>query len=148
MYSADLWFGFLCECVVRQVHQASILHCPGCESKLKSALLHLHEQQSLLDKMHSHYQEVRGALLTSLPQLYEQFRDHLVSSGDIEKDKQSYIDAGRQFLIFMSADALYFGRYIDELIDGVIGEAFQVKRKKTIGSGQQPPKRRKVTRNT
>lgn len=142
MYSTDLWFAFLCECVIRRVHQMSLLRCPGCESKLKSAILHLHEQQSLLDKMHHYYEEVRGNILPTLSQLYDQFKEQLSNSGDLEKDRQCYVDAGRQFLIFMTADAIYFGRYIDDLLDGIIYEAFQIKRKKVAATSQQSKKKR------
>ena len=142
MYSSELWFAFLCECVIRQVLQTSLIRCPGCISGLKSAVLHLHEQQSLLDKMRIMYEEVRGSILPTLPQLYEQFSDQLAHSGDEKKDQECYVDSGRQFLIFMSADAIYFGRYLDEFVDGIIGEAFQIKRKKS--TSQQPRKRAKT----
>ena len=142
MYSSDLWFAFLCECVIRQVLQTSCLRCPGCTSGLKSAVLHLHEQQSLLDKMRMLYEEVRGTILPTLPQLYAQFREHLAHSDDETKDEECYIDSGRQFLIFMSADAIYFGRYLDEFVDGIVNEAFQIKRKK---SGSQQSRKRAKT---
>lgn len=142
LYSTDLCFAFLCESVVRQVQQTSILRCPGCTRGLKSAVLHLHEQQSLLDKMRTLYEEVRGILLPTLPQLYNQFIDHLAHSGDEQKDQECYVDAGRQFLIFMSADSIYYGRFLDQYVDEIINDAFQTKRKK---SGSQNPKKRAKT---
>lgn len=142
MYSTDLWFAFLCECVIRQVLQTSRARCPGCVSGLKSAVLHLHEQQSLLDKMRTLYEEVRGAILPTLPQLFQQFREQLAHSENEQKDQECYVDSGRQFLIFMSADSLYFGRYLDEYVDSIVSDAFQIKKKKS--TGQQPRKRAKT----
>ena len=140
MYSTDLWFAFLCECVVRQVHQTSLLRCPGCASGLKSAVLHLHEQQNLLEKMRDLYQEVRGTILPTLPQLYEQFQEHLSNSGDDKKDLQCYVDAGRQFLLLMTSDSIYYGRYLDEFVDGIIHGAFQIKKKKCVAGGRKRAK--------
>ena len=58
-----IYISFLYENIVRQVAQLSKLQCPGCDDKLFSPLLHLHEQLSMLDKLRQYFEEVRGAIL-------------------------------------------------------------------------------------
>ena len=58
-----IYISFLYENIVRQVAQLSKLRCPGCDDKLFSPLLHLHEQLSMLDKLRQYFEEVRGAIL-------------------------------------------------------------------------------------
>ena len=150
MYYSDVWIGFLCENVVRQVVQLSKLRCPGCEDKLFSPLLHLHEQLSLLDKLRNYFEEVRGTLLPTLPELYTMFQDKLPHSDDLSRDQESYISIGHNFLLTIGAESLYYGRYLSGLNDSYINEAFKVEKKRkldnsrTTGKSKQGGKKTKL----
>ena len=126
MYFDDLWIGYLCEQNIRQTEQLAKIKCPGCETKLKSPLLHLHEHQSLLDKLHVYFEDVRGGVATAIPEFYNQIQHRLPHSDDLEKYRECYIYNARQFLITLTSDALYYGRYMNEFIDGIINEFFTV----------------------
>ena len=130
MYFNDLWIGFLCEQIIRQCVQISKLRCPGCEDKMKSPLLHLHEQHSLLDKLHLYFEEIRGAILPTVNELYSHIEQKLPHSEDMTKDRECYISNGRQFLLTITSDALFYGRYINEFMDGLIDETFKVPKKR------------------
>ena len=129
-YNHEVWIGFLCEQLVRQVVQMSILKCPGCEDKLISPLLHLHQQQSLLTKMMYHFEEVRGPMLTSIDSYYEQVSDLLPHSQNLEKDRVIYINTGRMWLLVATTEAVYYGRYVTDMNDTFINRAFKVKKAK------------------
>ena len=150
MYYSDVWIGFISENIVRQVVQLAKLRCPGCDDKLSSPLLHLHEQLSLLDKLRNYFEEVRGTLLPTLPELYDMFQDKLPHSDDLSRDKDCYVSIAHNFLLTIGADSLYYGRYLSNLNDGYINEAFKVQRKrKSEGQeggkkGKQGAKRTKV----
>ena len=122
--SNEDWLGFLCEVVIRQCLQLSLLRCPGCEDGIKSSILHLHAQQSLLDKLKRYFEEVRGEILPTITELYEQFQSKLPHSDNLEKDKECYVSCARQFLLTITVESLYFGRYVNSFNDGVISEAF------------------------
>ena len=145
MYFSDLWIGYLGEQIIRQTVQMSKIRCPGCESKLKSPLLHQHEHHSLLEKLHLYFEEIRGALLPTIPELYQQIQHKLPHSDDLIIDQESYISNGRQYMLTITSDALYYGRYINEFLDDIIDEGFKVIRKR-----KTPPSSKKklvVTRN-
>ena len=129
-YNHEVWIGFLCKQLVRQVVQMSILKCPGCEDKLISPLLHLHQQQSLLTKMKCHFEEVRGPMLTSIDSYYEQVSDLLPHSQNLEKDRVIYINTGRMWLLVATTEAVYYGRYVTDMNDTYINRAFKVKKAK------------------
>lgn len=131
MFFNDIWLGFLCEEIVRRTESMSKLKCPGCEANLKSPILHLHLQNSLLDKMRTYFEEIRAPTLRSVPELYERIQGKLPHSEDLDQDKDSYISIGRQFLMTQSCDSMYFGRWITEFNDSIIDEGFQVAKKRS-----------------
>lgn len=141
MYFDDIWIAFLNERIVRQAVRLSEIKCPGCQSNLKSPLLHLHHQHSLLDKLTLYFDEIRGSILPTVPELYDQIKERLPHSDDPSKDKDCYVNIGRQFLITLSCEALYWGRYQNEMIDGFVDEGFQIKKK----ARANPKKRSRVT---
>ena len=150
MYYSDVWIGFLCENIVRQVAQLSKLRCPGCDDKLFSPLLHLHEQLSMLDKLRLYFEEVRGAILPTLPELYTMFQAKLPHSDNLDRDQECYISIGHNFLLTIGADSLYYGRYLSDLNDGYINEGFKIPKKRksdacqpTINEGVKLQKKRK-----
>lgn len=131
-YYHDFWIGFLTEKVTRQAVELSVIKCPGCQDKMYSPLLHLHHQLSLLEKLRSYFEEIRGSLLPTIEVLYNEFQDKLPHSDDLEKDRKIYIKNGRFFLISATADALYFGRYLTEMNDSYINEGFLSVKKQRI----------------
>lgn len=142
-YYHDFWTGFLAAQIVNRSLEISLAKCPGCESKLKSPLLHLHHQLSLLDKIQSHFNEIKGSMLSSLGQLYDQFQDKLPHSEDLQKDKDIYVNNARMFLISVTPDAIYFGRYLTEMNDIYIHEGMIIKKKKLVNLKKTSAKRQK-----
>ena len=129
-YCNDTWIAYLCELLVRQSCQKAITNCPACTNKLNSPLLHLHEQLSLLDKIRSYFNELRGIILQDLQVYYDRIANKLPHSDDKKKDMMIYINIARHFLLTSSADSIYFGRYLDEHNDSFINDEFVVKRAK------------------
>ena len=138
-YYHDFWIGFLSEQIVRQAVEMALIKCSGCEGKMHSPLLHLHHQLSLLDKLRTYFEEIRGSLLPTIDALYEQFKNKLPHSDNLDKDKEIYINNGRFFLISLTSEALYYGRYLNETNDSYINEGFTVKKRK-ISKAKKPIK--------
>ena len=134
-YYNDTWLGFLSEKFVQNALKRCLDECAGCRDNMNSALLHLHQQMSLLDKLRKYFEDIRGELLANTTELYTQFEKKLPHSDDLAKDKMIYLNVARHFLITSNAETLYYGRYITEGIDSYIAEAFtsdkQKKRKKS-----------------
>ena len=129
-YCNDTWIAYLCEQIIRQSTANCISNCPGCNDKLYSSILHLHEQLSLLDKLKNYFGEVRGSILHDIESHYTVFESKLPHSDNKQKDKLIYINIGRSFLITATAESVYFGRYLDECNDGFINEVFTKKKTK------------------
>ena len=131
------WIGYLAENFIQKCVSRAILECTGCRDNMKSDLLHLHHQQSLLQKLQHHFDPIRADLLNSLPTLYKAIEGKLPHSEDKKKDMMIYCDLGRHFLISCSPEALYFGRYINEMNDAFIDDVF--KDSKRSKSKKRPP---------
>ena len=152
MYFSDVWIAFLGEQIIRQTEQISELRCPGCQSNLKSPILHQHHQHNLLEKLKLYFEEIRGSILPTVPELYAQFKDKLPHSDDAVKDAECYTNTGRQFLIMITAEALYWGRYQSDLLDEFVDEGFRIKKKKPqtrkqSSKSSQPRKKSQVSPN-
>ena len=139
-YYHDFWIGFLSEQIVRQAVELTLIKCPGCEDKMYSPLLHLHHQLSLLDKIRTYFEEIRGSLLPTISALYDRFKEKLPHSDDLDKDKDTYINNGRFFLISITSEALYYGRYLNEMNDSYINEGFTAVKKRRISKVKKPVK--------
>ena len=129
-YCNDNWIAYLCEQIIRQSSQKCISDCPGCNDKLYSPLLHLHEQLSLLDKVRKYFQEIRGSILHDMEFHYTVFENKLPHSDDKKKDKLIYLNIARNFVLTATPDSIYFGRFLDETNDSFIDEAFTKKKGK------------------
>lgn len=127
------WVGFLTENVIQKCVSWALADCPGCQDGMKSQILHLHHQLSLLDKIQNHFEKARGEVLGSLPTLYKIFSPSLPHSPDLKKDAVIYCNLGKVFLSTSSPQALYFGRYINNMNDICISDAIvKVKKAKLI----------------
>ena len=133
------WIGYLAENVIRKCVSKSLIECVGCKDKIKSDLLHLHHQQSLLEKVQLHFDSTRADVLNSLPCLYKAIEAKLPHSEDKKKDMMIYCDLGRHFLITCSPEALYYGRYINELNDAFIDELLTDSRRSKFKKRAPPP---------
>lgn len=129
-YFDDVWIAFLCSNIIRQCVELSELNCPGCEGKLKSPLLHLHMQLSLLEKLKVHFEEIRGSILPTVPELYRQFQHKLPHSDNLIVDEECYVSNGRHFLTTLTSEALYYGRYLNEFVDEMVDQGFKVAKKR------------------
>ena len=123
-YHNDSWIAFLCEHIVQQSLKLSKDNCPGCREDMQSAILHLHEQQSLLEKIRNSFDQVRGIVLLDIDTYYSKFEAKLPHSNDKKKDKIIYCNLARTFLLTTTPDSLYFGRYLSAENDSYIGESF------------------------
>lgn len=110
-----------------------MLRCPACKNKIKAPVLHLHHQQSLLQKIKAHFNEVRGQLMTKIDKLYEIVQHKLAHSDDLAKDREIYINNARFWFQTLTPECLYFGRFISENNDVVVHEMMT-----------KTPKKRKV----
>ena len=128
-YHNEAWVAFLSENIVRQSIKISKDKCPGCKDDMQSPILHLHEQQSLIDKIRNAFEYVRGVILLNIDSYYKQFESKLPCSDDKKKDKIIYCNLARTFLLTATPDSLYFGRYLSVENDSFIAEAFSQAKK-------------------
>ena len=129
-YWNDCWLGYLTENIIRKSVERIENECNGCRDGMKSAILHLHEQLSLLDKIKTNFEYIRAEMLKELPIYYLTFEKKLPHSDDLAKDKNIFCAVARTFLITCTAETIYYGRYITEDIDAFVQEAFQNNKKK------------------
>ena len=129
-YQNSEWLGYICEVIIRQVTQMCKTECNGCKDGKKSAILHLHKQLSLLEKLNMYFQRVRGSLTNHLPEIYKHIQAKLPHSDDAKKDEQIYLDTARLFLLACSPELIYWGRYVTEENDSFIAELFAKKKRK------------------
>ena len=129
-YYNDAWLGFLAENIVRKSMQKTESDCNGCRDGMRSVILHLHYQLSLLDKIKINFECIRAEMLKEIPAYYVTFEKKLPHSDDLVKDKNIYCGVARTFLVTCTAETIYYGRYITEENDSYIEEAFQNKKKK------------------
>ena len=124
-YNNENWIGYLAENVIQKCVSLSLVECSGCRDNMKCDILHLHNQMSLLMKLQQHFEPVRAEMLNSLNELYKQVEMKLPHSDDKKKDMTIYCNVGRIFLIILSPEALYYGRYVNEMNDSFIAEVIQ-----------------------
>ena len=116
------WLGYLTEVVVRKCVALSIAECSGCKDKMRSDLLHLHHQHSLLQTLQFYFEVIKVEMLNSMSKLYKAIEERLPHSEDKKKDMVIYCNLGKQFLLTCSPEALYYGRYVNETNDAFIDE--------------------------
>lgn len=148
---SNLWIGYLTSVVLQKTLALSLQRCAGCKAKLKSPLLHQHEQYSLLDKLHTYFNEVRGDLLANVNKLFDAVKERLPASDDESKDKENYTTHARFYLQNANPEIIYYGRFLTDDNDEVISELHLQKTKtprkrKTVTEskgGKQSPKKQK-----
>lgn len=124
------WVGFLAENIIQRCVSLTQTECSGCKDGVKCDILHLHHQQSLLDKVQNHFEAARGDVLNHLCDLYKEMEEKLPHSSDMRKDRSIYCGVGRFFLLTISPQALYYGRYVNELNHAVITEVLENRKTK------------------
>ena len=125
-YFHEFWIGFLTGLVINKSHQSCKERCPGCIAKLRSPLLHLHEQLSLLDKVRCHFEEVKGLILPHMETFYDIVQHKLPHTQNLEVDKEKYCYFGTNFLLTSNPDSIYWGRFITEFNDGIVLEMLKL----------------------
>jgi hypothetical protein len=93
--------------------------------------------------MRIYFEEIRGSVLQTIPELYNQILDKLPHSDDPAQDRETYINIGRQFLMTHTCDSIYFGRWVTEFNDSIIDEGFRINKKKRPAQSVPPKKRSK-----
>ena len=115
---------------IRKCIELSVLRCPACKDKFRCPVLHLHHQLSLLQKITTYFEEVRGTLLPKIDEYYDLMRHRLAHSNNEEKDREVYTSSARVFLQMASAESIYYGRYIHKENDSLINEMLNTKKRK------------------
>ena len=101
-------------------------HCQGCKLKWKSAILHEHEQLSLLQKLELYLDPVRGKFLgIGLESLYKIFN----KSEPLSTPKKELLDQTKSVLLFATPQSLYYGRWVTVEHEIIIENIF-MKRKR------------------
>jgi|EP00116_Pleurobrachia_bachei_P014599 hypothetical protein len=129
LYFENVWVAALTDSMVRRVCTISEKLCPAHKAGLKSPILHLCHQDSLLDKLGKHFHTAQGELLRNLDKEYDIISSKLPKSDKPEDDRQCYVSCGRSFLLTVTPEALYYGRYIGENDDKLIYTKTVKKRK-------------------
>ena len=124
-YNNENWVGYLAEIAIQKCVLSSVANCSGCRDNMKCDILHLHNQMSLLMKLQQYFEPARAEMLGSISELYKKVEMKLPHSDDKKKDMAIYCNVGRVFLITLSPDALYYGRYVNEMNDSFIAEVMQ-----------------------
>lgn len=125
------WVGFLAENIIQKCVAMVLAECSGCKDSMKSDLLHLHQQLSLLEKIQKHFEEARGEALAALQDLYKEIESKLPHSDDVNQDRIIYCNVGRLFLQTCSPETLYYGRYVNELNHTIIHTVLEERKGKT-----------------
>ena len=73
MYYQEFWVGYLTSVMIQKCIKLTRERCPGCAKKFKSALLHLHEQLSLEQKLDCYFEEVRSQLVNKIGFYFAEF---------------------------------------------------------------------------
>ena len=142
-YDSNLWVGCLTGLVIQKCIELAAHRCPGCKAKLKSPLLHSHEQQSLLNKLHTYFNEVRGTLLPIVGQIYDSVKHKLPGSDAEKNSKENYITHARFFFQTANPEIIYYARYLTEENDKTINELITQKpsRKRKNATGRKEIKK-------
>jgi hypothetical protein len=83
-------------------------------------------------KLQQYFEPIRADLLNSLSEIYSKVEMKLPHSNDRKKDMAIYCNIGRIFLITLSPEALYYGRYVNEMNDSFIAEVMQDSKKSDL----------------
>ena len=130
LYFENVWTAALCDSMVRKVCRISEKTCPAHKAGLKSPILHMCQQDSLLDKLGKHFFTAQGELLKTLSKEYETLKPKLPQSDEPEEDRQCYISCGRSFILTVTPEAIYYGRYVNEEADKLIYNNTSTKKRK------------------
>ena len=69
------------------------------------------------EKIENHFEVARSFVLTHLGEYYLILTEDLPHTDNLEKDKVCYIHIARAFLITCSPQSLYYGKYVNLIID-------------------------------
>ena len=129
LFLENVWLAVLCDRLIRNAMKISEKECPGHKEKLNSPLLHLCGQLSLYEKLVKYFEPAKGNLFKNLENEYTSI-DHVIPHSDKpEEDKKYYLEFARNFLLSVTPDAVYFGRYVSEDNDQIISLKKTKKRK-------------------
>ena len=129
LYFENVWIATLCDSLIRKACKLSEKTCPAHKAGLKCPVLHMCQQDSLLEKLTRHFYTAQGELLRALEKEYENISQKLPKSDNPEEDRKCYISCGRSFLLTVTPEAIYYGRFIDEEADKIIYTSVVKKRK-------------------
>ena len=144
-YDTNLWLGILTGHIIQKCTELARHRCPACKTELKSPLLHLHEQQSLLEKIHTYFNEVRGILLPMVGQIYDSVKHKFILRGSDNENigKENHLGHARFFLQTASPEIVYYARYLTAANDEIISELMTKKtpRKRKNATGNRETKK-------
>ena len=95
----DIWFAYVINHIFEKSKQLAEERCNGCKLKLKSSILHEHEQITLLEKIETYLSEIRGNLLGyELENLFKRF------SHQEKNVKTIYVN---RYILFLENEQVY-----------------------------------------
>ena len=120
-----IWMSCISDSLIRDVLRRSRSNCAACQSDMSAPALHKHEILSLLEKIQEHFEETRLYMIGIIPKLYDQFQHLLPHSPDLVKDKETYQESAKYFLLSATANSIFYGQYITGVTDQITREAFK-----------------------
>ena len=107
MDSLKLWLAALAGEVVDKSYQRSKIDCPGCIEGLTSPLLHVHMLHPLREILQKNF-----TLAVKEVDVEQLFKNFVIRFGLFQLKQDEYTGIGRNFLLTLNADAIYYGRYV------------------------------------
>ena len=127
-FPKDVWFAYVINHIIENCKNVSTEQCKGCQLKWKSAILHQHEQLSLLEKIIKHLDSVRGNLLgIELEGLFK----HFAQGGTISASrKKELLNQTKTLILCATPQSLYYGRWMSDEYEIIFQDMFARRRRK------------------
>lgn len=143
-FQKETWFGYVIDDLITTCVNLSKERCEGCQLNLSSAILHTHEQATLLEKIENFLSEARSNLLGyQLEGLFQKFsRYH--KEAKLKAIRENLLQEIRTIISVATPQSLYFGRWITVERDNIFKDMIKkrkhakVKEEATVPSYTKP----------
>ena len=143
-FQKETWFGYVIDDLITTCVNLSKERCEGCQLNLSSAILHTHEQATLLEKIDNFLSEARSNLLGyQLEGLFQKFsRYH--KEAKLKAIRENLLQEIRTIISVATPQSLYFGRWITVERDNIFKDMIKkrkhakVKKEATVPSYTKP----------
>ena len=141
-FQKETWFGYVIDHLITTCVDLSKERCEGCQLNLSAAILHTHEQATLLEKIDNFLSEARSNLLGyQLEGLFQKFSRYYKEAKAI---REKLLQEIRTIISVATPQSLYFGRWITVERDNIFKDMIKkrkhakVKKEATIPSYTKP----------